>query len=151
MNKSKARGSETREQELPGSTGSDHELPEIPDKLYFKIGEVSNITGVETHVLRYWESEIKVIKPQRAASKQRLYRRPDIENILIIKRLIHQDGYTLTGVRKFFAAQKKKGKGEKVKPAKQAKPHTTKARKFCKEMKSSLEEIKKMLETKRII
>ena len=46
----------------------------IPDKLYFKIGEVKKITGIEPHVLRYWESEFRIIKPQRASSKQRLYR-----------------------------------------------------------------------------
>ncbi|MCK5323472.1 MAG: MerR family transcriptional regulator, partial [Desulfobulbaceae bacterium] len=55
---------------------------EIPDKLYFKIGEVCKITGVKQHALRYWETEFSVIRPQRASSKQRLYRRIDVENIL---------------------------------------------------------------------
>ena len=85
----------------------------IPDKLYFKIGEVSEITGVEPHVLRYWESEINVIRPQRASSKQRLYRRIDVENIITIKRLLHEDGYTTPGARKFLVDRKKKIKQEK--------------------------------------
>lgn len=58
---------------------------DIPDRLYFKIGEVSEITGVEPHVLRYWEGEFKEIRPQRAGSKQRLFRRVDVETILQIK------------------------------------------------------------------
>ena len=72
----------------------------IPDKLYFKIGEVSEITGVEPHVLRYWEAEFKIIKPQRATSKQRLYRRVDVEHILTIKKLLYVDGFTVPGARK---------------------------------------------------
>ena len=83
----------------------------IPDKLYFKIGEVKKITGVETHVLRYWESEFKIIRPQRASSKQRLYRKIDVENILTIKKLLYEDGYTVPGARKFLTAKK----GEKKK------------------------------------
>ncbi len=78
----------------------------IPDKLYFKIGEVKKITGVETHVLRYWESEFKIIRPQRASSKQRLYRKIDVENILTIKKLLYEDGYTVPGARKLLTAKK---------------------------------------------
>ena len=59
--------------------------PEIPDKLYFKIGEVSRLAGVASHVLRYWESEFPLIRPKRANSQQRLYRRVDVETILIVK------------------------------------------------------------------
>ena len=60
----------------------------IPDKLYFKIGEVSKLADVAPHVLRYWESEFSTIKPKRAGSKQRLYRRKDVELILTIKNLL---------------------------------------------------------------
>jgi len=72
----------------------------IPDKLYFKIGEVSEIVGVDPHVLRYWESEFSVIRPQRASSKQRLYRKMDIENILKIQDLLYGRGFTIAGAKK---------------------------------------------------
>ncbi len=74
----------------------------IPDKLYFKIGEVGKLADVPTHVLRYWETEFKEIKPKRASSKQRLYRREDVELILKIKTLLHEQGYTIAGARKLI-------------------------------------------------
>lgn len=74
----------------------------IPDKLYFKIGEVAQMADVPTHVLRYWESEFPAIKPKRASSKQRLYRRQDVELILKIKILLHEQGYTIAGARKLL-------------------------------------------------
>jgi DNA-binding transcriptional MerR regulator len=74
----------------------------IPDKLYFKIGEVAKMADVPTHVLRYWESEFTGICPKRANSKQRLYRRQDVELILQIKTLLHQQGYTIAGARKLL-------------------------------------------------
>jgi DNA-binding transcriptional MerR regulator len=76
---------------------------EIPDKLYFKIGEVSKIAEVAPHVLRYWESEFPVIRPKRANSKQRLYRRTDVETVLKIKTLLHGRGFTISGARRFLA------------------------------------------------
>ena len=77
---------------------------EIPDKLYFKIGEVAKMADVQTHVLRYWESEFSAIRPKRANSKQRLYRRQDVELILKIKVLLHHHGYTIAGARKLLAS-----------------------------------------------
>lgn len=76
-------------------------IPEIPDKLYFKIGEVSKLAGVAAHVLRYWESEFPAIRPKRA-NQQRLYRRVDVELILSIRTLLHEQGYTIAGARKFL-------------------------------------------------
>jgi DNA-binding transcriptional MerR regulator len=75
-------------------------LPGIPDKRYFKIGEVCAITGVKQHVLRYWESEFRILHPQRAQSKQRLYRRVDVETVLEIKRLLKDEGFTISGAKK---------------------------------------------------
>lgn len=75
----------------------------IPDKLYFKIGEVAKIAEVPTHVIRYWESEFPSIKPKRANSKQRLFRKQDIELILKIKTLLHHQGYTISGARKVLS------------------------------------------------
>jgi len=74
----------------------------IPDKLYFKIGEVAKLADVPTHVLRYWESEFPDIRPKRANSKQRLYRRKDVELILQVKSLLHGRGYTIAGARKYL-------------------------------------------------
>ncbi len=72
----------------------------IPEKLYHKIGEVSQITGVEPYVLRYWESEFKIITPMRTNSRQRLYRRRDLELILEIKRLLYEEKFTIAGAKK---------------------------------------------------
>ena len=77
---------------------------DIPEKLYFKIGEVSKLADVAPHVLRYWESEFPAIKPKRAGSKQRLYRRKDVELILTIKNLLHLQGYTIAGAKKLISA-----------------------------------------------
>ena len=83
------------------------EPAQIPDKVYFKIGEVCQLTGVKAHTLRYWESEFSIIKPQRVGSQQRLYRRVDVENILRIKKMLHEDGMTLAGTRKSLARKPK--------------------------------------------
>ena len=82
---------------------------EIPDKLYFKIGEVSEIVGVDPHVLRYWESEFKMIRPQRASSKQRLYRREDIENLIRVRELLYDQCFTIAGARQALKEEKKTG------------------------------------------
>lgn len=74
--------------------------PKIPDKLYFKIGEVADIAGVKPHVLRYWESEFNAIRPTKSRSKQRLYRQQDIELILRLKDLLYNQGFTISGARK---------------------------------------------------
>jgi len=73
---------------------------EIPDKLYFKIGEVATLVGVETHVLRYWEKEIPFIRPTKTPSNQRRYRRRDVEVFREIRRLLHDERYTLAGARR---------------------------------------------------
>ncbi len=75
---------------------------QIPDKLYFKIGEVAKLADVPPHVLRYWESEFPGIRPKRANSQQRLYRYLDVELILKIKDLLHGQGYTIAGARKLL-------------------------------------------------
>ena len=74
--------------------------PEIPNKLYFKIGEVAKIVGVEPYVLRYWESEFHIVRPGKTRSNHRLYRRRDIDTLLEIKRLLHAERYTIEGARK---------------------------------------------------
>ena len=76
------------------------ENPISYDRLYYRIGEVSRITGLKPHVLRYWESEFKVIKPHKGGSLQRLYRRKDLDLILKIKKLLYEEGFTIAGARK---------------------------------------------------
>jgi DNA-binding transcriptional MerR regulator len=73
---------------------------QIPDKLYFKIGEVVDLTGIKAHVLRYWESEFSAVRPAKSKGKQRLYRRQEIELILYLKDLLYAQGYTIAGARK---------------------------------------------------
>lgn len=76
----------------------------VPDKTYFRIGEVAQLVGVDAHVLRYWESEFKM-KPQRSSSGQRLYRKADLSRFLRIKSLLHDEGYTIAGARKILSGQ----------------------------------------------
>jgi DNA-binding transcriptional MerR regulator len=75
------------------------DAPVIPDRLYFKIGDVARICGVETYVLRFWETQFPQLKPNKSGTGQRLYRRRDIELVLEIQRLVHKEGYTIPGAR----------------------------------------------------
>ncbi|MDA8125732.1 MAG: MerR family transcriptional regulator [Deltaproteobacteria bacterium] len=72
----------------------------IPDKSYFRIGEVSKILNVQPYVIRYWESEFKTVRPARTRSDQRLYRRRDVEELLTIKKLLYEENFTINGARK---------------------------------------------------
>jgi DNA-binding transcriptional MerR regulator len=72
----------------------------LPDKLFFKIGEVAKIVGVPPHVLRYWESEFASLRPMKTRGAHRVYRRKDVELALTIHQLVHQEGYTVTGAKK---------------------------------------------------
>ena len=74
----------------------------IPDKMFFRIGEVSEITGVKPYVLRYWESEFRLLRPNKNKSGQRVYRRRDVETALEIKDLLHQRKFTIAGAKKWL-------------------------------------------------
>ena len=78
----------------------EHENFVSSDRLYYRIGEVSRMTGLKPHVLRYWESEFKVIKPYKAGSLQRLYRKKDLDIIQKIKKLLYEEGFTIAGAKK---------------------------------------------------
>ena len=92
--------------------------PNIPDKLYFRIGEVARLAGVKPYVLRYWETEFAFLEPRKSSSNHRLYRRKDVETILEIKRLLYDKRYTIEGARKHFSAMKaKSAERAKAKPA----------------------------------
>jgi DNA-binding transcriptional MerR regulator len=77
-----------------------------PEKLYFRIGEVARIVGVKPYVLRYWETEFSVLKPDKSPSKHRLYRRRDVETLLRIKELLHKKRFTIEGARKVLKGEK---------------------------------------------
>lgn len=79
----------------------------IPDKSYFRIGEVGRILGVEPYVIRFWESEFKSVRPIRSRSDQRLYRRRDVEELLMIKSLLYEDMFTIAGAKKRLARMKR--------------------------------------------
>jgi DNA-binding transcriptional MerR regulator len=93
--------------------------PELPDRLYFKIGEVAKIVGVKPYVLRYWETEFSMIRPGKTRSRHRLYRRRDVETLLEIKRLLHTERYTIEGAKRHL---KTLGKSPGVGPAPAAAP-----------------------------
>ncbi|MDB4285293.1 MerR family transcriptional regulator [bacterium] len=75
-------------------------MAKIPDKMFFRIGEVGKITGVKPYVLRYWESEFKLLRPIKNKAGQRIYRRRDIETVLDIKNLLYKKKYTIAGAKK---------------------------------------------------
>ncbi len=87
-------------------------LPEIPDKLYFRIGEVSQLTGVKSYVLRYWENEFSTLSPKKSGTNHRLYRRKDVETVLEIKRLLYEKRYTIEGARNYLASAGRKDNGK---------------------------------------
>jgi DNA-binding transcriptional MerR regulator len=73
---------------------------QLPDKLYFKIGEVARLVGVKPYVLRYWETEFSVLRPGKTRSRHRLYRRKDVETLLDIRRLLYAERYTIEGAKR---------------------------------------------------
>jgi DNA-binding transcriptional MerR regulator len=72
----------------------------LPNKLYFRIGEVAKIVGVKPYVLRYWETEFTILRPGKTPSHHRLYRRRDVETLLEIKKLLYEEGFTIAGAKK---------------------------------------------------
>ena len=82
-------------------------VEEIPDKLYFRIGEVSRLAGIKPYVLRFWETEFPVLTPKKSGTGHRLYRRKDVEAVLEIKRLLYDKRFTIEGARKFLEGRGK--------------------------------------------
>jgi len=81
--------------------------PEIPDKLFFRIGEVSTMLGLEAYVLRYWETEFPSLSPKKSGTGHRLYRRKDVELLLKIKHLLYEKRFTIDGARQYLQAEAK--------------------------------------------
>jgi DNA-binding transcriptional MerR regulator len=118
---------------------ADASLPEvfIPDKLYFRIGEVSKLTRVKAYVLRFWETEFPTLKPTKSKSGHRLYRRQDVELLLEIKRLLYLKGFTISGARKFLAIDSK-AHTEQQRPLFQSAPDPSHLRAIRHELQSIL-------------
>src|SRR5688572_9263657 len=91
----------------------------IPEKLFFKIGEVCELAGVQAHVLRYWESEFPMLAPQKNRAGQRVYRKRDVEMALRIKELLYEDQYTIAGAKKRLANELRGGNRPKMASAEQ--------------------------------
>jgi DNA-binding transcriptional MerR regulator len=85
----------------------------IPEKLYFRIGEVARLCRLPAYVLRFWETEFPQLKPVKSSTGQRMYRRKDVENVLHIKQLLYEEGFTIAGARQYLRAEIK---GDKKQP-----------------------------------
>jgi DNA-binding transcriptional MerR regulator len=81
--------------------------PIIPDKLYFRIGEVASLCRLPAYVLRFWETEFPQLKPVKSSTGQRMYRQRDVENVLRIKKLLYDEGFTIAGARQHLKAELK--------------------------------------------
>jgi DNA-binding transcriptional MerR regulator len=79
----------------------------FPDKLFYRIGDVSEITGIKPHILRYWEAEFSVLHPRKNDAGQRVYERRDVELVIEIKKLLYEQRYTISGAKKFLARRHK--------------------------------------------
>src|SRR5450755_2131431 len=82
----------------------------IPEKLYFRIGEVSRLCNLPAYVLRFWETEFPQLKPVKSSTGQRMYRRKDVENVLHIKQLLYEEGFTIAGARQQLRTESKSDK-----------------------------------------
>lgn len=102
------------------------ELAKIPDKLAFKIGEVAELLGVKAYVLRYWETEFDVLKPKKSKHGQRMYERRDVENLMLIRKLLYRDRFSIEGARS--ALKKLKKDNVRVKQIKTITEHLDEAR-----------------------
>jgi DNA-binding transcriptional MerR regulator len=109
--------------------------PRLGSKVFYKIGEVSHITKLPAYVLRFWESEFPFLKPKKSRGNQRLYIRRDIETVLEIKRMLYEEGHTLSGVKRYWA-RRGRTTGQRVRP-----------KELAQRLRGHLQAILKMLES----
>lgn len=88
----------------------------IPDKLFFRIGEVARLCSLPAYVLRFWETEFPQLKPSKSNTGQRLYRRKDVENVVRVKKLLYEEGYTINGARQFLKSEAKRDRSQTALP-----------------------------------
>jgi DNA-binding transcriptional MerR regulator len=125
-------------------------VAEIPDRLYFRIGDVARICQVEPYVLRFWETQFPTLKPNKGGTGQRLYRRREVELALRIKQLVHHEGYTLAGARQALeAAPRPRGKqGVLPLTSEQAQQRLDSATAAIGRVRAELRELARQLEAK---
>jgi DNA-binding transcriptional MerR regulator len=88
----------------------------IPDKLFFRIGEVARLCSLPAYVLRFWETEFPQLKPSKSNTGQRLYRRKDVENVIRVKKLLYEEGYTISGARQFLKGESRRDRSQTALP-----------------------------------
>jgi DNA-binding transcriptional MerR regulator len=117
----------------------------IPDKLFFRIGEVSKLCALPAYVLRFWETEFPQLKPNKSNTGQRVYRRKDVENIVRVKKLLYEEGYTISGARQFIKSESKRDRGQGALPFAGANPE----RRDLHELRQGLRDVLGILSAKR--
>ena len=115
----------------------------IPDKLYFRIGEVATLCRLPAYVLRFWESEFPQLKPVKSGTGQRMYRRRDVESVLRIKQLLYDQGFTIVGARQQLRSESKPDKGQSAIPFPSQSPAD------LQRLRQGLREILNLLSTRR--
>ncbi|HWR35865.1 MAG TPA: MerR family transcriptional regulator [Clostridia bacterium] len=116
----------------------------VPDKLYFRIGEVAKLSRLPAYVLRFWETEFPQLKPSKGSTGQRMYRRRDVENVLVIKKLLYEEGYTIAGAREKLKADVRITRSQPVLPFPKKAPAES-----LKRVRHGLKEILEILTTRR--
>jgi DNA-binding transcriptional MerR regulator len=132
----------------------DRAASRLPPKLYFRIGEVASLVGVEPHVLRYWEREFRSIRPTKSAKGQRVYSRRDVENLMRVRELLYQEGFTIAGAKKKLERgparelAREAGREAEAKVEKQAEkqPENAAAAETSKRMRAMLSEMRAEVE-----
>jgi len=124
----------------------EQQRPEIPDKLYFRIGEVSRLAGIKPYVLRFWETEFSSLGPKKSGKGHRLYRRKDVELVLEIKRLLYEKRYTIEGARKYLDSRVRDG-GAKPAPSSPQRAARSQGDLFPNAAAAALDEIRNELRT----
>ena len=109
--------------------------PRLGSKVFYKIGEVSQVTKLPAYVLRFWESQFPFLKPKKSRGNQRLYVRKDVETVLEIKRMLYEEGYTLEGVKRFWA-RRGRATSQRIKP-----------KELAQKLRGNLQAILKILES----
>lgn len=118
----------------------------IPDKVYYSITEVADITGLKPHILRYWETEFPVLKPRKNRAGNRAYRKKDIEIILLIKKLLYEEGFTIDGAKRRIRELRKVTQMQS--PPKDLQGELRKMREFLRDVKEELETVIRILAMK---
>jgi DNA-binding transcriptional MerR regulator len=141
----KATGTRKKPQLVPARARRDDAVIRVPDKLYFRIGEVADLLKVEAYVLRFWETEFPQLKPGKSSTGQRLFRQRDVELAIRIKQLLYQDGYTIAGARQLLKEESSKARMQPMLfPGGAAKAKKNKSAEL-KKIKADLEDVRDLL------